>query len=101
MYKRQVLLATQTFEYELYLCNEDIVVSTYQEMHPRTDLEFPGTCEEKALAFVKLIKRNKDKAPFSQSLSYKINSDHEIFQEFVVPAYIRKAILWVIDGNSD
>ena len=94
-----VFLARLTFEYELFLENDDLIVSTYQDLHPGTDLSFAGTLEEKAVEFVKKIKANRDKAVFAQILANKIEDDSSI--ELVVPEYIKGAIQWATRGQQE
>ena len=93
----KVFLAEHTFEYELFLNNESLVVTTYKDLHPRTDLDFPGTQEQKAMQFVEKLKTNEDKAPFAQTLANII--EHGPRVEVVVPDYIKKAIRWAVRGE--
>ena len=93
----KVVLAKHTFEYELFLANEKLVIATYQKIHSKTDLNFTGTTEQKAVQFKDKIKNNKDKAVFAQSLSAKLECDNT--SSLVVPGYIKKAMSWVVKGE--
>ena len=95
----EVFLAKRTFEFELYLRNADLVTTAYADLHPQTDLEFPGDLEEKAKAFVEKLRVNKDKGIFSQHLARKIEDDSK-YREFFVPDYIERALNWVIKGHG-
>ena len=90
----EVFLGRETFEYELCTLNPEIMRSTYQELHPRTDLS-PASGDDYARAFVEKIKANEDKAILAQRLAGKV-SDQD---EFVVPDYIRRAIRWATGRN--
>lgn len=92
-----VFLAKNTFEYELFIANEDLITSVYKDMHPKTDLSFAGEIHDKALAFVDKIKSNNDKAIFAQNLAQRIEPDEN---DFVVPDYIIKAIKWAVKGDE-
>jgi putative ATP-dependent endonuclease of the OLD family len=93
----RIVLAKHTFEYELFLSNETLVVSTYQDLHPQTNLDFTGTPEEKADAFMKKIHDNNDKAVFAQALAAKVQKDSSATLK--TPAYIEKAIRWAVKGE--
>ena len=90
----RVALARRTFEYELFLSNEDLVVATYQELHPKTNLDFDGTPECKAGKFADKVHTNRDKAVFAQTLAAKVQRDRSLTLN--VPAYIEKALRWTV-----
>ena len=94
-----MFLARHTFEYELFLSNENLVVATYKELHSATDLDFSGTREQKAEQFAEKLKVNQDKAPFAQTLAHKIEHDSSI--PLVVPDYIKGAIRWTTRGQQE
>jgi putative ATP-dependent endonuclease of OLD family len=97
--KLEVFLAAVTFEHELYMKNEDLVLKVYQRLHPQTDLAFKGEDSNRAQQFVDKLKSNKDKAVFAQELAAELQVD-EAFKAFVVPGYIQNAIRWVVTGNA-
>lgn len=90
----RVICAGYTFEYQLYLNNPKIMKDLYLELHPQT--KFEGAKNE-AYEFVKAVQNNKDKAVLAQILAEKIGKENLRFE---VPAYIRKAIEWVVKGND-
>jgi len=90
----KVVLAENTFEYELFLINEDLVTATYNELHPRTALRFNGTSREKARQFLEKIKSNRDKAEFAQRLAAKL--EHNDTACLAVPEYIKRALQWAV-----
>lgn len=90
----RVICAGYTFEYQLYLNNPKIMKDLYLELHPQT--KFEGAKNE-AYEFVKAVQNNKDKAVSAQILAEKIGKENLRFE---VPAYIRKAIEWVVKGND-
>jgi putative ATP-dependent endonuclease of OLD family len=93
----RVVLARRTFEYELFLSNPELVISTYRNLHPQTNLDFPGTAEDKAAAFAGKIHDNGDKAVFAQALAAKVQADNSITLN--VPTYIETAIRWAAKGE--
>lgn len=93
----KVALARRTFEYELFLSNQELVLETYKELHPRTNLDLSGTAEEKARSFVAKVEGNHDKALLAQSLAAKVQSDGDTALR--VPAYIEKALRWAVKGE--
>jgi len=93
----KVALARRTFEYELFLSNQELVLSVYRELHPQTDLDFTGTDEDKADALATKIHNNGDKAVLAQALAAKLQSDTAITLN--VPTYIEKALRWAIQGE--
>jgi putative ATP-dependent endonuclease of OLD family len=90
----RVICAGYTFEYQLFLNNPKIMKDLYLELHPQT--KFEGAKNE-AYEFVKAVQNNKDKAVLAQILAEKIGKENLRFE---VPAYIRKAIEWVVKGNG-
>lgn len=95
----EVFLATQTFEYELFLANENLVKKAYADLHPQTDLNFDGDLQERAKAFVEKLKTNKDKGIFAQYLAGKIEDGGD-YSTFIVPTYIKRALNWAIKGYA-
>ena len=93
----EVFLAERTFEYELFKSNEGLLTTVYKELHPRTNINFSGSIENKAQSFVDMLKKNEDKAVFAQSLAEYIQ-DHEECA-VIVPDYIQNVIRWVVDGS--
>jgi len=91
-----VFLARRTFEYELFLANEDLVLSTYRRLHPRTDFAFAGTPGERAVQFATKVRDNRDKAVLAQNLANRIDSDSP---PLAVPDYIQKAIRWAAHAD--
>jgi putative ATP-dependent endonuclease of OLD family len=92
----KVLLARKTFEYELYLVNEALVLETYRSLHPRTDLTFTGSLEDRARQFAFKVEANEDKAILAQELTWRIGEENLTPQ---VPPYIQKAIRWALRGE--
>lgn len=92
-------LAAETFEFELYKANEALLVEQYKVLHPKTDLSFSGTLEERARQFVGKLKSNKDKAPFAQHIAFVLQNG-EARKRLVVPDYIQHALNWVIKGDA-
>ncbi|MHA1656871.1 MAG: ATP-dependent nuclease [Candidatus Heimdallarchaeota archaeon] len=84
----KVYLAEQTFEYELYINNEDIMKSVYNNFD--SDKE---TVEERALEFLKA--REKQKAIYAQLLAEHLSENPA---NFIVPTYIQDAIKWAVKG---
>jgi putative ATP-dependent endonuclease of OLD family len=93
----RVVLAERTFEYELFLKNEDLVKSVYKELHPQTDLDFAGSIQEKAAQFADKILANRDKGIFAQTLAAKIDHGDSIC--VTVPKYIENAVRWAVRGE--
>jgi putative ATP-dependent endonuclease of OLD family len=93
----RVVLARRTFEYELFLSNEELAITTYKELHPQTNLDFSGSPEEKAEAFAQKIHQNRDKAIFAQTLAAKVQRNDSL--RLNVPSYIEKALRWAIKGE--
>jgi putative ATP-dependent endonuclease of OLD family len=91
-----VKLAQITFEYGLFLKNEDMLIDVY-----KTDLNHSQTkiigenIHKRAICFIEKLKQNKDKGEFSQALSVKLKEDDELRRSFKVPEYIQEAIRWV------
>lgn len=92
----KVYLADNTFEYELYLEeNEQTIINTYKELHPRLKLNSTSTIEDRAIDFCETLKKNKDKAIFAQKLASKLHENNN----FEIPQYIQNAIRWAV-GND-
>jgi putative ATP-dependent endonuclease of OLD family len=91
-----VVLAKKTFEYELFLKNEDILIDVY-----KTDLNHSQTkiigknIHKRAICFIEKLKQNKEKGEFSQALSVKLKENNILRHSFKVPEYIQEAIRWV------
>ena len=91
-----VKLAQITFEYELFLKNEDILIDVYKKDLNHIQTEIIGeNIHEKAICFIEKLEQNKDKGEFSQALSVKLKEDDELRRSFKVPEYIQEAIKWV------
>lgn len=90
----KVFFAEKTFEYELYGAgNSTALINTYRKLHPKTEIE---TVDE----FLAAMKRNEDKAEFSQLLAMELRKDDQQRQSFGVPQYIKEAIEWVVQENG-
>lgn len=96
----EVFMAAVTFEHELYIANEALLLREYQLLHKRTDLAFEGGSHERATAFVDKLKSNQDKAVFAQHLAQKLQ-DATTAASFIVPDYIQRTIRWTITGNAN
>jgi len=94
----KVYLAEQTFEYELFKNNEELLQEAYGRIHPHAEDVKGDTVDEKANAFVKKIK--KQKAILAQELAYILDSNEDKLAAIVVPEYIKQAITWVIQGHE-
>ena len=93
----EVLLAENTFEYELLKSNEDMIMQIYKQLHPRFDTT--GSLDEKWKQLKDRLKSNKDKGEFAQQLSIELEDNNEMRRNFKVPDYIIKALDWVISGE--
>ncbi len=92
----QVVLAKKTFEYELFLKNEGILMDIYKNDLNHRQLKIAGkNIQEKSICFVKKLKDNKEKGEFSQALSVKLKENNVLRHSFKVPEYIQEAIRWV------
>lgn len=92
----KVFLSSNTFEYELYFQNENVVSETYRQIHPQFNLN-SGDINSKATQFMEIIKSNKDKAIFAQILAEKLKTGTIVFN---IPAYIQNAIKWAEDKHE-
>lgn len=90
----KVFLATKTFEYELFLLNDELLIKLYKNLHPRYDPQ--GTTKAKAIDLLDRLKSNKDKGAFSQRLAMELIENDNLKKDFRVPNYIRKCIKWVV-----
>ncbi len=89
-----VQMAGKTFEHDLFKCSEEnsrIMKEVYKEMHPQTEISDADDLLVK-------LKSNKDKGEFAQKLADKIDIDKNI--KFVVPDYIKNAIMWVVQNDN-
>lgn len=93
----KVSLGRRTFEYELFLSNEDLVVPTYRALHPKTELRSEGTQDERAQEFADKVRSNRDKAVLAQALAAKADRDPAIRLD--PPGYIARAIRWATAGE--
>lgn len=94
----QVCLAEQTFEYELFKENEDLLQQAYKKIHPEAKDVEGNTVDERAKTFVKKIQTQK--ARLAQELAFILESDEEKLAVILVPDYIKQAIAWVIQGHG-
>ena len=95
-----IQIAFWTFEYELMVAskyNADIMLELYQELHPRTTFKTGENLKERATELIAKLDLNKDKAVFSQKLSYLLSTKEQYRESFVLPEYIQNAIKWVIE----
>jgi putative ATP-dependent endonuclease of the OLD family len=95
----RVFLAKETFEYELFSANEQLLLDVYGSMHPKTDLKFSGAVQNRAELFVDKLRVNKDKALLAQSLVCALQ-DVGTLASFVVPNYIQDALKWAVIGDA-
>jgi putative ATP-dependent endonuclease of OLD family len=93
----RVWLGRRTLEYELFLSNEDMVVSTYRELHPMTEPPSGGEQDERAQQFADRVRSNGDKAVLAQAIAAKADADQTI--RLTAPGYIARAIRWVTAGE--
>jgi len=91
----KIYLARQTFEYELFLLNEDLLTKIFRMLHSKTNLQ-GTTTEEKAVDLLNKLRSNKDKGDFSHHLAKELIGNNEAKNEFKVPEYIQKCIKWVV-----
>ncbi|MGD0457760.1 MAG: AAA family ATPase [Terriglobia bacterium] len=90
----RVYLARRTFEFELYLANEELTKEAYRGLHPDTPPS-AGNPETRAMSFVEHLRSNKDKAVLAQCLAEKL-SDAGSLEGLSVPVYIQRAIKWAV-----
>lgn len=90
-----VLVNQRTLEYDIFQGNEGFLAKAFIRLHSRSGKDWkrrikgvPG--EERALAFINLI---KDKNTLKGDLAQQIAAQIEAGEEFVVPPYIREAIM--------
>lgn len=96
----RTFLASETFEFELYKANEALLVRQYQTLHPKTDLSFQGSLDERARQFVSKLEANRDKAPFAQHLASALLQKDEDRKSLVVPEYIKRAVKWAVQADA-
>jgi len=87
----RVFLAKHTFEYEMYLSNEDMVKALHGSVSSEKD-----TIEERAREFATKLGARDEKATFAQNLAEHLADNADGFQ---VPNYLQNAIKWVVDGT--
>ena len=92
-----VRLAEQTFEYEFFRENEELLKKAYKRIHPKAKEVEGNTVDERAEAFVKKVK--KQKALLAQELAFILESKEKV-AALVVPEYIKQAIMWVVQGHE-
>jgi len=92
-----VRLAEQTFEYELFRENEELLQKAYKRIYPKAKDVEGDTVDERAEAFVKKVK--KKKALLAQELAFILESNDELVA-LVVPEYIKQAIMWVVQEHE-
>lgn len=95
----RVFLAQMTFEYELYLRNEALLLEAYRRIHPQAKDPQGETVEERAAAFVGKVHRAGSKARLAQEASFLLE-DEERLESLLVPGYIEEAIRWVAVENG-
>lgn len=97
----KVVLAENTFEYELMLTSSDnakIILGVYKRMHPKTVfLDSNESLHNKALDLLEKLKSNKDKSEFAQNLALILESKVIFRSRFIIPEYIKESIRWVIN----
>ena len=94
----KVYLAERTFEYELFKENEELLQEAYRKIHPQAKDVEGNTVDERAVAFVRKIK--KQKARLAQELAFILESDEQKLAAISVPKYIKQAITLVIQGHE-
>ncbi|AAM05271.1 conserved hypothetical protein [Methanosarcina acetivorans C2A] len=90
----KVFLGKKTFEYELFLLNEDLLTNLYKKLHPRFNPH--ENTEKNADDLVKKLKSNKDKGEFSQFLMMELIEKEDVRNKFRVPEYIEECVKWVV-----
>lgn len=97
----KVFLGTKTFEYELFLLNEDLLTNLYKKLHPNFPQSNPQENTEKNADYlVKRLKSNKDKGEFSQLLMMELIENEDTRNKFKVPRYIEKCVKWVVGAED-
>ena len=91
----KVFLAERTFEYELFLLNEELLIKLYKILHPRS-FNPQGTTKANAIDLLECLQLNKDKGEFSQRLDMELIENNDAKKEFIVPKYIAECIKWVV-----
>lgn len=95
-----VELAERTFEFELFSPKENrtLLLEILTELHPNAGAEIQGTSPPEAQLdlFVKKVATLKAKAELAHTLSIRLSEDVAARSRFKVPAYIDRAIKWVI-----
>jgi len=89
----KVELANHTFEHELFDKNKDVMKAVYGKMHSKVKIETASALVEKLTA-------NSEKAEFAQVLAEHLMENEKDYEKFVVPDYLKRAIAWVVDGDS-
>lgn len=92
--------AKKTFEYELFIFNNDneVLLDAFCEIHPKLYKELIQIedIEERADYFVEKIANNRSKSKFAYALAVRLEEDDK---DFKVPDYIKEAIQFVVDGH--
>jgi putative ATP-dependent endonuclease of the OLD family len=94
----KVFLGQKTFEYELFLLNENLLINLYKKLHPRFNPQ--ENTEKNADDLVKKLKSNKDKGEFSQLLMMELIENEDTRNKFKVPKYIEKCVKWVVGAED-
>jgi putative ATP-dependent endonuclease of OLD family len=92
----KVFLGDYTFEIELFETgdNKSILIDVFNKMKKRTK---PLASETTANNF--LYRIVNEKSEFSHSLAIYLIENKEVFDKFIVPVYIQKAIKWAINND--
>jgi putative ATP-dependent endonuclease of the OLD family len=90
----KVFLAKRTFEYELFLLNEELLIKSYKQLHKKYNP--PETTKANAIDLLTKLKSNEDKGEFSQLLAMELIESDDAKKSFRVPKYIEKCIKWVV-----
>lgn len=95
-------LGELTFEYELMVQGEfnyKIIRTLYKQLHPQTELPQSGDLNKRALIVLEKINTNKDKSQLAEYLAHFLETRPLTRARFIVPSYLRNAVIWVVDGQ--
>lgn len=90
----KIFLAKRTFEYELFLLNEELLIKLYNKLHKKYNPQ--ETTKANAIDLLKKLESNEDKGEFSQLLAMELIENDDAKKDFRVPKYIQKCIKWVV-----
>ncbi|HYX05966.1 MAG TPA: AAA family ATPase [Bacteroidales bacterium] len=95
----EVLLAENTFEYELVIANKDILFETFSRIHPTAAgrIDQRESIEEFGKNFVEKVESDRAKSELSHTLAIRLENEPETKENFEVPVYIQQAIKWCLE----